>query len=62
MAKNICFTTRLRGAMTAYGHAMPCNLKGTICCSMRGHVSAFFGEAQGVTVPISRGGPPVLTE
>ncbi len=61
MANNVCFTTRLPGAMTAYGHAMPCNLKGTIC-PIRGHVSAFFGEAQGVIVPISRGGPPVLTE
>ncbi len=62
MAINAYFTTNLRGSTAAYGHAMPCNLKG-ILCGIRPHTLApITFEAQGITVPISRGSPPVLTE
>ncbi len=65
MVKNaqLLSKTRLRGPITvAYGHAMPCDLEWNICDAGMRLLAPITFVAQGITVPISRGGPPVLTE
>jgi hypothetical protein len=55
--------TRLRGPITgAYGHAMPCNPEWNICDVGLRLLTPITFVAQGITMPISRGGPPILTE
>ncbi len=53
--------TRLRGLTTAYGHTMPIDLKCTI-----GDGGMLFAPvtfvAQGISVPISWGSPPISSE
>ena len=61
---NLLFANRLYGFLVAYGHAMPCDSKWNICdvvldLRLRAPITSV---AQGITMPISRGGPPVLTE
>jgi hypothetical protein len=54
---------RLRDQRTANGHAMPFTLilaNGGVCTAPR--VAAITFVAQGISVPISRGGPPLLFE
>jgi hypothetical protein len=42
---------RSRGLMVAYGYAMPVDIHTNV---------AFVGVEQGISVPISRGSPPLL--
>jgi hypothetical protein len=64
MANNIRLlsaATRLRGFDVAYGYAMSCTPKWVICDSDT-HMLAHILGATGISVPISRGSPPLQTE
>lgn len=54
-------TTRLRGFDVAYGHARSCAPKWVMCASDIHMLAPIFGMP-GVSVPISRGSPPLQTE
>lgn len=54
-------TTRLRGLFVAYGHARSCAPKWVICDSdIHVHTLAPIFGMTGISVPISRGSPPIL--
>jgi hypothetical protein len=52
-------TTRLRGLSVAYGHAMSCAPEWVLCDSGIRTLAHTFGIT-GISVPISRGSPPIL--
>ena len=52
-------TTRQRGLFVACGHATSCAPKWVICDSDVRTLAHIFGTI-GVSVPISRGSPPIL--
>ncbi len=54
--------TRPCGFNVAYGHAMPCAAPEWVICDVRTHILAHIFGTSGISVPISRGSPPVLTE
>ncbi len=54
--------TRPCGPDVAYGHAMPCAAPVWVICDDRIRMLAHIFGASGISVPISRGSPPVLTE
>jgi hypothetical protein len=59
----LLYLYRLRDQKIAYGHAMPFTLilaKGGVCSALL--VAPAIFVAQGISVPISRGGPPLLFE
>jgi hypothetical protein len=51
--------TRQRGLFVAYGHARSCAPKWVVCDSDVRTLAPIFGTI-GVSVPISRGSPPIL--
>jgi|GEM_PF-3919713 len=53
-------TTRLRDHVADYGHAAPFDRE-NLCCTGN-KIGLIFFVSQGVSVPISGGGPPVLNE
>ena len=55
-------TTRPGGLDAAYGHAMPCATPEWVICAARIRILAHIFGTSGISVPISRGSPPVLTE
>jgi hypothetical protein len=62
MANNAYFTTRQCGVMSVYSHAMSCDMRGIICGIRPRMLAPLTAEFGGISVPISRGGPPVLNE
>ncbi|MBA2395356.1 MAG: hypothetical protein H0V70_21725 [Ktedonobacteraceae bacterium] len=52
-------STRQRGLFVACGHAMSCAPKWVVCDSGIHLLAHIFGMP-GVSVPISRGSPPIL--
>ena len=59
-ARLLC-ATRLRGLNVAYGHAMSCTPEWVVCGDSPCMLPPIFGT-HGISVPISRGSPPVLNE
>ena len=58
----LCASTRPRGLEVAYGHAMPCAAPEWGICDCGISILAHIFGTSGISVPISRGSPPVLTE
>jgi hypothetical protein len=54
--------TRPCGFNAAYGLAMPCAAPEWVICDTRFRMLMHIFGASGISVPISRGSPPVLTE
>ena len=56
--------TRWRGIFGAYGYAMPCALTTLLDEALKsgGALVPTMFHAQGIYVPISRGGPPTCDE
>ena len=55
-------STRLRGLEVAYGHAMPCAAPTWVICDACIRMLAHIFGTSGISVPISRGSPPILIE
>ena len=62
MANNAYFATYQCGVMSVYGHAMSSDMRGAICGICPRMLAPLTAEFGGISVPISRRGPPVLNE
>ncbi len=58
----LCAATRPRGFEVAYGHALPCAAPEWVICAVGNHLLAHKIGITGISVPISRGSPPVPSE
>jgi hypothetical protein len=54
--------TRQCGPEVAYGHTMPCVAPAWVMCAVRFRMLTHIFGTYGISVPISRGSPPFLTE
>jgi hypothetical protein len=54
--------TRPRGFDVAYGHAMPCASPEWVLCAIHNHLLTHKFGISGISMPISRGSPPVPSE